>query len=260
MWSAASSERRGLEAGPSCSRVRVSSIAQLALGLATFYALAGLANLQAWVSARWGVGRESQALWQERIRRLCLLWRVLARGFGIARVEIHGSVDWAAMRGTVVAANHPSLLDALALLGQVPRAVCVMRAGLRRNLGFGKLATLAGFLANDRGPALVREGRRKLEQGCNLLVFPEGTRSEGMLPGRFRPGFALAAALAGARVLPVGLRYRGAAFRKGRGLLAPCELPVVLEVLPGELLEPEAGESPQLFAARVREACVRLLG
>jgi len=177
---------------------------------------------------------------------------------GVLRVEIFRKEAFDRLAGMVVAANHPSLLDAFVLLGLVPRAVCVMRADLRRHPALGTLAKLAGFLPNDRGPALVRAGREKLRAGMNLVVFPEGTRSEGVKIGQFKPGFALAAMMARAPVLPVGIRYTGEAFRKGRRLLAPAVLPGRMEIIAGEPLHPWPGEEARDFARRVRAECERL--
>ncbi|MCX7868553.1 MAG: 1-acyl-sn-glycerol-3-phosphate acyltransferase [Terrimicrobiaceae bacterium] len=248
--------RRGLVRGPAAAWM---AWPRQAAAVAIFFLIAWLANCAAWLAARRRPARGAAGVWQERARKLCVLWRWLAVGLGIVRLRVERPEAFRGLEGVVVAANHPSLLDAFVLLGVVPKAVCVMRAGLRRNFSLGPLAELAGYLPNDRGPALMRAGRRKLREGSNLVVFPEGTRSEGASPGPFKPGFALAAMLAGAPVLPVGIRYEGTAFRKGRGLLAASALPGEMVVRPGSPLRALPGENARELARRVREECLRLM-
>lgn len=77
----------------------------------------------------------------------------------------------------VLAANHPSLLDAVLVLSRVPNTVCVMKAALMGNPLFGSAARLARFLRNDSALALILGAREELEQGAKVLIFPEGTRT-----------------------------------------------------------------------------------
>jgi long-chain acyl-CoA synthetase len=55
-----------------------------------------------------------------------------------------------------------------------------------------------------------------LDRGFHVLVFPEGTRSEGEL-ARFRPGIGLLVKQANAPVLPVAVRGLGELKQRGRG-------------------------------------------
>jgi long-chain acyl-CoA synthetase len=55
-----------------------------------------------------------------------------------------------------------------------------------------------------------------LDRGMHVMVFPEGTRSEGEL-ARFRPGIGLLVKQANAPVLPVAIRGLGELKQSGRG-------------------------------------------
>ena len=48
-----------------------------------------------------------------------------------------------------------------------------------------------------------------LDRGLNVLVFPEGTRSEAGKLARFRPGIGMLAKQSGTAVLPVAIRGLG---------------------------------------------------
>jgi len=56
-----------------------------------------------------------------------------------------------------------------------------------------------------------------LDRGYNVLVFPEGTRSEAGELARFRPGIGMLVKQAHAPVLPVALVGLGELKAKGRG-------------------------------------------
>jgi 1-acyl-sn-glycerol-3-phosphate acyltransferase len=77
----------------------------------------------------------------------------------------------------IIVANHPSLLDAVILLSRFPNMVCVMKAALANNILFGAGARLARYICNDAPLELILRAREELEEGGQLLLFPEGTRT-----------------------------------------------------------------------------------
>lgn len=78
----------------------------------------------------------------------------------------------------ILAANHPSLLDAVLIVSRLPKAVCVMKAALLDNVFFGTAARLAGYIANNAPLAMILQARESLQEGAHLVIFPEGTRTE----------------------------------------------------------------------------------
>ncbi len=79
----------------------------------------------------------------------------------------------------VIAANHPSLLDAVLIASRLPNAVCFMKADLMDNPLLGAGARLARYVRNDNLLTAVLNCRRELQQGAQVLIFPEGTRTVG---------------------------------------------------------------------------------
>ncbi|HKB54058.1 MAG TPA: lysophospholipid acyltransferase family protein [Ramlibacter sp.] len=77
----------------------------------------------------------------------------------------------------IVAANHPSLLDAVMIVSRLPNAVCVMKASLLDNILFGAAARLARYIRNDAPLEMILRARGELRQGAQLVIFPEGTRT-----------------------------------------------------------------------------------
>ena len=79
--------------------------------------------------------------------------------------------------GILVVANHPTLLDAWALMSQMPQADCIVKERYYENFFLGGAARGAGFIPNLDGPALIDECVDRLRRGRSLIFFPEGTRS-----------------------------------------------------------------------------------
>ncbi len=67
----------------------------------------------------------------------------------------------------VIAANHPSLLDAVLITSRLPNAVCLMKASLMDNPLFGAGARMARYVRNDNLLGAVLSCRRELHQGAH---------------------------------------------------------------------------------------------
>lgn len=128
----------------------------------------------------------------------------------------------------VIVANHPSLLDAVVVISRLPRVVCVAKASLWNNPIYGGSVRLAGYIRNDGPHVLVRNAVGKLRDGQQLLIFPEGTRTEAPPVNAFRGGFLLVARNAGVPVQTVLLEHGSAFLGKGWPLFRKPPVPVVI--------------------------------
>ena len=188
---------------------------------------------------------------QSLIRGLFKSWLRLCCSLGVFQIYFPEAKRLGELRATVLAPNHPSLIDAVILLSIVPRTVCIMRANLIQNPVYGGAARLAGFVPNDKGSALIRQGVKKLEAGENLLIFPEGTRtgSQGINP--FKKGFALIAKKADASIQTVFIEHEGRYLSKGVSLFSRSQLPIRFRLHLGESFHAEVEESAQQLSARL---------
>ena len=80
-------------------------------------------------------------------------------------------------RGLIVVANHPSMLDAVMLVSRLPSSACIMKASLLRNPFLGPGARLARYIHNDSTYGMAQCAVRDLQDGGQLIMFPEGTRT-----------------------------------------------------------------------------------
>jgi 1-acyl-sn-glycerol-3-phosphate acyltransferase len=169
----------------------------------------------------------------------CRTFVGLMRLTGIVKCDL-GALD--ALRGEaslIIAPNHPSLLDAILVISRLPRIVCTAKAELLENPFLGGSARLAGFIRNDRATRLVKEGTRQLRAGRQLLIFPEGTRTNGERVSDFKGGFALIAKRADARIQTVFIESNSRFLGKGWPLLRKPDFPLAYRVRVGPALTVE---------------------
>jgi long-chain acyl-CoA synthetase len=93
-----------------------------------------------------------------------------------------------------------------------------------------------------------------LDRGMHVMLFPEGTRSEGAL-ARFRPGIGLLVKQSSAPVLPMAIRGLGELKRAGKGWLRSG----AVEVRVGEPMRFSPTESEASITAALHAAVENLL-
>ena len=188
---------------------------------------------------------------QRLIHTLFRIFFGYTRIFGLVEVEASELSGLRYCNGLIVVANHPCLLDAVLMVAQMPRAVCLMKGSLARNIIFSGTARLAGYIHNKSSLGLIKKCEERLKEGTNLLIFPEGTRTVGgkLLP--FKMGFALAAVSTGSPVQAVFITANNRCLGKGQPLLQRQTLPLRWSLRLGERFVPAPGEDAKSFGGRV---------
>jgi 1-acyl-sn-glycerol-3-phosphate acyltransferase len=143
--------------------------------------------------------------------RVARLWGRLLVWACFVRVEVHGRENVDPDGVYVFAANHSSTLDIIILLAYLPfQFRWLAKEELFRIPFFGSTLRRVGYIPVNR--TNPREGVRSLERaaeriqaGASVVIFPEGTRSQGdtVLPFK-RGGFTLAVK-SGKPVVPVAI-------------------------------------------------------
>ena len=166
-------------------------------------------------------------------------WR-FTRVFGMLRLEAAALDALRDEPGLVIVANHPSLLDAMALVARLPRSACVMKASLMRNPFLAAGAQLARYIPNDSPYGMVRQAVADLREGGQLVMFPEGTRTLRAPLNPFQPGFAVIAKHAKVPIQTVFIDTRSPYLGKGWPLWRLPPLPIEFAVRLGRRFEPSA--------------------
>ena len=111
------------------------------------------------------------------------------------------------------------------------------------------------FFARSGGPQeVLNRSSQLLKSGWNLLVFPEGTRSDTGVLQEFKPGIGHLATENRVDVIPMHVRGAHRIMPKGRNL----PLPAAATVRIGKPLKVGEGETSRSFAERVEKAVHQL--
>ncbi len=140
----------------------------------------------------------------------------------------------------VIVANHPSLLDAVLITSRLPNAVCFMKADIMDNPLFGAGARMARYVRNDNLLGAVLSCCRELQQGAQIVVFPEGTRTVGYPGNPLNPlsrSTALIAARAGMPVQTLLIEFSSPYLGKGWPLWRKPSLPLTCRIRVGKRFE-----------------------
>lgn len=119
---------------------------------------------------------------------------MLLRICGI-RVEVRGR-EHIPRGAALVAPKHQCMLDVFAQFSLLPASAFVMKKELMWIPWFGWYAQRAGSIVVDREAhsvalrKLVREAQARFAEGRQVVIFPEGTRTEPGQPSAYKPGIA----------------------------------------------------------------------
>lgn len=160
--------------------------------------------------------------------------------FGGVRLEVEHEVPIEWSKPHIYMMNHQSAADIPAAFRAIPVNLrFIAKESLRRIWWLGTYMEITGMIFVDRGNQRkavrsMREAARRIREGCNIVAFPEGTRSRSgeILP--FKQGVFLVAIEAGVpivpcaieggqHVFPAGLKIRPGKIRVKTGAPIPTE-------------------------------------
>lgn len=207
------------------------------------------------------------------LARLTRWWHArLCRALGV-RVVLHGQPA----PGALLVANHISWLD-IPLLGAQADVVFLSKAEVRRWPLIGWFARLAGTLFIERGAHQSARATASigaaLASGRGVVVFPEGTTTNGQTVGHFHARLFAAVQNAPLLLQPLAIRYRHgnqpqvetrAAYIDNDSLLQSLlriasHPDLVAEIHCAPPLRPSAGLSRRALAEHSRAAILEALG
>ena len=164
----------------------------------------------------------------------------------------------------IFAANHHSHADTSLLLATLParlRHDLAVAAGadyfFPNRLASALSALFIGAIPIERtkiSKLSLRNSQKALEQGRNLLIYPEGGRSPDGWSQEHRPGAAFLAKRAGVPVVPIYLDGTGSVLPKGKNWPKRGRCAVVF----GHPMVIGESENPRAFAKRVEDKVAEL--
>lgn len=150
-----------------------------------------------------------------------------------SRIIYHGLENLPEQKGVLFVGNHQSYLDIPVLLGvmESPTAF-VSKKSVGEKPFLGPILDMIGCVSIDRenlrqSLVAIKEASQRLTQGLNMVIFPEGTRSQGPEMAEFKKGSIKAATMVGAPIVPFRLENVYAIFEGNKGIkVKPSEVHV----------------------------------
>lgn len=123
---------------------------------------------------------------KERLFRITihLSWKFfvfLMSFLGLIFVKTNYSQDIKKVRGKIIVANHPTLIDIVILISQIPHADVIVKNSLKDNFFMKGIVNKIYILNVADSGILLKNCTNSLKKGNNLIIFPEGGRT---IPGK----------------------------------------------------------------------------
>lgn len=109
---------------------------------------------------------------------------------GLINFQAKNLSELTSERSVLLIANHPTLIDVVAIIGFCPNPCCIVKEALWENVYMHRVIEAAGFIPNSEPEVLLERAQKAINEGDVLVLFPEGTRTK---PGE-KPVFQRGAA------------------------------------------------------------------
>ena len=130
---------------------------------------------------------------------------------------------------SIYASKHQSAWETIALWVLVPNALFVMKKELYLLPVIGWWIKRAGTIAVDRNAGssamkkLIKDAKAKMDEGYNIIIFPEGTRMNPGETKEYMPGVVALAKFLKCPIVPIalnsGIYWPRNSFRKHGGTI-----------------------------------------
>ncbi|WP_420583818.1 lysophospholipid acyltransferase family protein [Ruegeria sp.] len=119
-------------------------------------------------------------------------------------------------KGRLIIANHPTLIDVIALISRMPNVQCIVKHELFSNFFISPAVTGANYIRNDEDPEkLAQDCIDAINSGKSIVVFPEGTRTPASNVMKFHRGFAAVACATQCEIVPITITVNHRTLMKG---------------------------------------------
>ncbi len=162
------------------------------------------------------------------------LWcRLLCKLNGV-NVEINGLENILSNRPQIFVSNHQGYFDIFALSGYLPVQIrWIAKSSLFRIPFVGWAMMAAGYIPVERDNRkkayeAFNKILEKIKEGCSIIIFPEGTRSEDGEIGPFKKGSNLIASRSKSPMVPITIIGSGDIIKKGSATITPGPIRVII--------------------------------
>jgi len=166
---------------------------------------------------------------------------------GLVKVDFEALDKLRDERGIIITPNHPCIMDVLFITSRLPNVVCVMKGSVLSNPLFFGIASLGGFIRSDTPTRFIQQCQKSLSEGGQLLLFPEGTRTQNKTVNPFKGGFSLISQKSGAPIQSVFIEANSNFLGKKWPLWKKPSFPLIYRTTLGERFNVEKDQSHRAF-------------
>jgi len=222
--------------------------------LLVFAALATVVNISAVLTSLLPPGRWRYGYYQAMLRQMTRASFRLLGALGILKVNHVGfeslDADEAVAVRPILVANDPNLLDVFLFYAKLPQLTCIYKSSLQKTLIKNSMGEQMGFISNASAKRMIAEGAERVLAGEQLLIFPEGTRTEDGVLNDLKSGAAGIARRADVALQTVVIHCGSDFLSKKQSILKPPILPIYTRVEVGDVFHPsDYANSRELNAA-----------
>lgn len=110
---------------------------------------------------------------------------------GVISYKIKGYDNFKDDKSCLIVANHPCLIDVVAIISLYKNATCIVKEALFNNLFCKHVLRGVGYIPNSHSPELMlKQCEESIDRGDVLIIFPEGTRTTDGQPMVLQRGAA----------------------------------------------------------------------
>ena len=162
------------------------------------------------------------------------LWCRLLCSLNGVTVDIKGLENIFTDQPQIFVSNHQGYFDIFALSGYLPVQIrWVAKSSLFKIPFMGWAMNAAGYIPVERGDRkksyqAFMQTVEKVKEGCSIIIFPEGTRSEDGTIGPFKKGSNLIASRSSSPMIPVTIIGSGDIIKKGSAVIHPGTVRIII--------------------------------
>jgi len=173
---------------------------------------------------------------------------------GLIKTEMVGVEKLSKLKGMLIVANHPCLLDVVVIMANIKNVQCIVKSELWKSYFLGGVMRAAGYICNDKDPIeLLEICKNELSRGQNILIFPEGTRTTVGKPMKLQRGFGNLALAANVDIQSLVIKCEPSFLTKQDKWYKIASKKVDFKVKLGQLFTISEYQDDKLRAIRVRK-------
>ena len=136
-------------------------------------------------------------------------WRLFCnfmRYTGAASVKKEDFEKLKNIKNSIIVSTHTSYIDVVIMLAAIPKTTCFVAKRITQNFVMGSIVKSMFITPDDNVEDIVKNSKKMLDYGFNILIFPSGKRHELNAKPHLKKGAALIAASLKKDILPIKLQ------------------------------------------------------